>query len=82
MSKKKWLWEFSKKIMVICFIVYLVTMLFVLVMMWRLKDITAMANLLDDVTNMLEFAVVGYFGKSGLENVFKIFTSNRKEIEE
>ncbi len=75
MNKKKWLWEFSKKIMVICFIVYLVTMLFVLVAMWHLKDISAISNLLDDVTNMLEFAVIGYFGKSGMENVFKIFKS-------
>lgn len=80
-NKKKWLWEFSKKVMVVCFLIYIVYFVFTCIIMWRLKNVDALSTFIEQTTSMLKFAVVGYLGKSGVENIFKIRgSSNDGEI--
>lgn len=71
-NKSKWLWEFSKKLLVICFLIYIAHFIFACVAMWHFHDISYLSTFVEQTTDMLKFAVVGYLGKAGIENVFKI----------
>lgn len=71
-NRKTWLWEFSKKLLVICFAIYIAHFVFSIVAMWHFKDVTYLNTFIEQNTDMLKFAVIGYLGKAGIENVFKI----------
>ena len=71
-NKRKWLWEFSKKLLVICLLIYIIFFVFTCVIMWYLKNTDALSTFIEQTTDMLKFAVVGYLGKAGVENAFKI----------
>lgn len=71
-SRKTWLWEFSKKLLVICFMIYIAHFIFSIVAMWHFRDVTYLNTFIEQNTDMLKFAVIGYLGKAGIENVFKI----------
>ena len=75
-NKRKWLWEFSKKLLVICLLIYIIFFVFTCVIMWHLKNTDALSTFIEKTTDMLKFAVVGYLGKAGVENAFKIARSN------
>lgn len=71
-EKKKWLWEFSKKVVVWCTITYFLGNIFAMVAMLIMNDLSALGNLLDNLTNVMVGCVFGYFCKSGVENALKI----------
>lgn len=77
-SKKTWLWEFSKKVVVWCTVLYFVGNIFAMVAMFFMNDLSALSNLLDNLTNVMVGCVFGYFCKSGVENALKIKLNNEE----
>ena len=71
-NKKKWLWEFSKKVVFWCTILYFVGNIVAMVAMFVKDDLSALGNLLDNLTTVMTTCVFGYMIKSGVENAFKI----------
>lgn len=55
-KKKSWLWEFSKKVVV----------------MWKTYDTSALSTLVSESSEIMRVCVFGYFAKAGLENWQKI----------
>jgi hypothetical protein len=78
-EKKKWLWEFSKKVVVWCTITYFLGNIFAMVAMLIMNDLSALGNLLDNLTSVMVGCVFGYFCKSGVENALKIKLNNEEE---
>ena len=56
-TKKTWLWEFSKKLVVTCSLLYIISFFYACI---------------EQASDILRTCVFGYFAKAGIENVFKI----------
>lgn len=78
-EKKKWLWEFSKKVVVWCTVLYFIGNIVAMVAMFVMSDLSALGNLLDNLTSVMVGCVFGYFCKSGVENALKIKSNNKEE---
>lgn len=75
-EKKKWLWEFSKRIVVSCAILYFLGNIFAMVIMAVYQDFSSLGTLLDNLTTVMTTCVFGYFVKAGVENAIKIKLKN------
>jgi hypothetical protein len=71
-SKFKWLWEFSKKLVVICSLLYVFGFLYTCTVMWRFSDFTHLGTFIEQYSDILRTCVFGYFVKAGFENIIKI----------
>lgn len=78
-EKKTWLWEFSKKVVVWCAVLYFIGNIVAMVAMFLKSDLSALGNLLDNLTNVMQTCVFGYFVKAGVENVLKIKLNPEEE---
>ena len=78
-EKKKWLWEFSKKVVFACAVLYFVGNIVAMFAMFVLNDLSALGNLLDNLTTVMTTCVFGYFVKAGVENAIKIKLTNMEE---
>ena len=78
-SKKTWLWEFSKKVVVWCTVLYFIGNIVAMVAMIVMNDLSALGNLLDNLTNVMISCVFGYFVKAGVENALKIKIHNEEK---
>ena len=82
-----WLWEFSKKIIVGLFIIYVVTYIYTYVLIllsakfnW---NISYLDTLISETNSTFKIIIGGYLIKSMMENVFKINkTNNSSSISE
>lgn len=72
MDKSKWLWEFSKKLVFICSILYVCGFFYTCIAMWVWKDFTYLGTFIEQISDILRTCVFGYFIKAGFENVVKI----------
>jgi len=79
MKKKTWLWEFSKKVVVCCSVFYFIGNIVAMIAMFVKSDLSALGNLLDNLTNVMQTCVFGYFVKAGVENAFKIKLNSGEE---
>lgn len=70
-----WVWEFSKKLVLICSTLYVVMFVYACVAMWRFFDFTYLGTFIEQSSDILRTCVFGYFIKAGLENVIKIASS-------
>lgn len=70
-----WVWEFSKKLVLICSVLYIVMFVYACIVMWRFFDFTYLGTFIEQSSDILRTCVFGYFIKAGLENVFKIACS-------
>ena len=70
-----WVWEFSKKAVLICFIFYVIVQVYSMVVMVKYCDFTHLGELIDKTGEIVQNCVFGYLVKAGVENVGKIFTS-------
>lgn len=74
-----WLWEFSKKVVTIAFVVYVATFLYSLVMAYSAiqltADTTALSTIITEFNETFRVVVGGYMLKAGGENVVKIATA-------
>ena len=78
-NKRKWLWEFSKKLVVMCVVFYAVIQVYSMVVMVVSKDFSALSILNEQVTEVLKTCVFGYFVKAGAENVIREYRKKKEE---
>lgn len=74
----KWLWEFSKRLVLICSVLYIFGFFYACIVMWRFFDFTYLGTFIEQSSDILRTCVFGYFLKAGIENVFKIKGNNSK----
>ena len=78
-QKRKWLWEFSKKIVVTVTVLFCLTIIFASILMAFYPDSTAVQFLIDNISSVFIATVVAYAVKAGFENVFKIRKGNPED---
>ena len=71
-----WVWEFSKKAVLICFLFYIVTQVYAMVVMVRFMDFSYLGSLIDSTKELTRDCVFAYLIKAGLENIGKIWFSH------
>lgn len=71
-TKLSWLWEFSKKVVATCFVLYVIAFFYSAIVMMVSGDYSNLGTFMELSTNVLITCVFGYFIKAGAENVFKI----------
>lgn len=79
-SKKQWLWEFSKRLVVAVTFVYVAAIVYTAGFMLMYPDSTAIVAFIEDISKVFLATVVSYAVKSAFENVTKI--KNNPEIQE
>lgn len=74
-----WVWEFSKKAVLICFVFYVVVQVYAMVVMVVQRDFTYLGDLINKSGDILERCVFMYLIKAAFENVGKIFCSHQTD---
>lgn len=77
-----WVWEFSKKAVLICFISWVIVQLYSMTVMFISSDFTNLGELIDTSSRILETCVFGYLIKAGAENVVKILFEDGNQDDE
>ena len=72
MNRRQWLWEFSKKIVVLVAVVYAAALLHDRIFLWFFPDSTSLPMLSEQVSEVFRATVICYAVKAGFENVTKI----------
>lgn len=67
-----WIWEFSKKAVLICLMFYVIVQLYSMIVMVKYNDFSYLGDLINKTGEILENCVFAYFVKSGIENFGKI----------
>lgn len=76
-----WVWEFSKRLVIICSALYVVSFFYACAVMYRSQDFTYLGTFITESSDILKTCVFGYFAKAGIENVLKI-VKNKNESED
>lgn len=71
-----WVWEFSKKAVLICFMFYMIVQVYSMWVMVKYYDFTHLGVLIEQTGQIVQNCVFGYLVKAGVENVFKISRSH------
>ena len=79
MNKRKWLWEFSKRLVVMCVVLYAIVQLYSMVVMAVSGDYSALPILNEQITDVLKSCVYGYFVKAGAENVIREYRRKKED---
>lgn len=74
-SVLNWLWEFSKKIVVVLSLYYFLQSIYVAIMVNVTPDSTVLATLITENNETFRVCIGGYLLKAGLENTVKICTA-------
>lgn len=74
-----WVWEFSKKAVLICFIFYMIVQIYSMVVMIIYQDFTHLGELINQTGQIVQNCVFGYLIKAGIENVGKIFFGSNED---
>lgn len=77
-----WIWEFSKKAVLICLMFYVIVQIYAMVVMVRYNDFSYLGDLINKTGEILENCVFAYFVKSGIENFGKIVFVGPKSDQE
>lgn len=80
-SSLLWVWEFSKKAVLICFVFYMIVQIYSMVVMFVTRDFTNLGELINKTGEIVENCVFGYLIKAGIENFGKIFFSKSNDDE-
>lgn len=75
--RKRWLWEFSKRIVVTVAVFYFVVVVYCLVHAWVFPESVATDNIISMMTDVFKATVVTYGVKAGVENAIKISKNRR-----
>ena len=73
-----WIWEFSKKAVMVCFGLCIITWIFAMAVMVIFQDFSYLNELIIGAKEILRDCVFAYFIKAGIENVVKIVCSTPK----
>lgn len=71
-SRRNWLLEFSKRLVIICSALYVFGFFYACIIMWFYRDFTYLGTFIEQSSDILKTCVFGYFIKAGVENIFKI----------
>lgn len=71
-QKRKWLWEFSKKIVVTVTIIFVAVFLFACILLCIYPDSTALQSVIDNISDIFKVTVVSYAIKAGFQNCIAI----------
>lgn len=78
-KKQSWLWEFSKRLVLICSVLYVIGFFYSCIVMWMYHDFSYLGTFIEQSSDILKTCVFGYFVKAGIENVMKIRRSTDDE---
>lgn len=82
-TKRQWLWEFSKRLVVAVTFIYVAAIVFSAGLIWMYPDSAAVGIFVEKVTDVFIATVVCYGVKAGFENVTKIrYCPRNEETEE
>ena len=81
-KKRQWLWEFSKKIVVLVAIAFFIVLIYSMVFLLLNPDSTAINGIFTDMSNIFKWTVISYAVKAGFENVTKIKKYDKEEDED
>ena len=70
-----WLWEFSKKIVVVLSICYFVQCIYVAIKVNTLPDSAVLGTIVTEMNETFRVCIGGYLLKAGIENTVKIYTA-------
>lgn len=76
-----WVWEFSKRLVIICSTLYVVSFFYACAVMYKSQDFTYLGTFITESSDILKTCVFGYFAKAGIENILKI-AKNKNESED
>lgn len=79
-EKRRWLWEFSKKIVVTVTIIFVAVFIFACILLWKNPDSMAVSTVIENISHIFEITVVSYAVKAGFENVCKIKKSKSEDF--
>jgi len=71
-TKAAWLWEFSKKLVLICSLLYIFGFFYACITMWKYNEFSYLGTFIEQSSDILKTCVFGYFVKAGVENAIKI----------
>lgn len=74
-----WVWEFSKKAVLICFIFYVIVQIYSMSVMVKYCDFSYLGELINQTGEIVQNCVFAYLIKAGIENVGKIFSHNDQD---
>jgi hypothetical protein len=74
-----WVWEFSKKAVLICFIFYVIVQIYSMAVMVIYCDFTHLGDLITKTGEIVENCVFAYLIKSGIENLPKIIFGHKTD---
>lgn len=74
-----WVWEFSKKAILICFIFYVIVQIYAMVVMIWFGDFSYLGDLINKTGEIVENCVFAYLIKSGIENIPKIWLGSKAD---
>lgn len=77
-----WIWEFSKRMVLVCSCLYVIGFFYSCAVMLASRDYTCLGTFISESSDILRTCVFGYFVKAGVENVTKIVASNHQKNEE
>lgn len=81
-KERKWLWEFSKRLMVGVSICTILITIFILYMIYKTEDMNYISTLMETTSDVFKVAVIGYLVKAGAENVVKVSHSSNLDYTE
>ena len=81
-KKRQWLWEFSKKIVVLVAIVFFIDLVYSRIFLIFNPDSTSIIELSNQMSDVFKITVIGYAVKAGFENVTKIKKYNKEDNED
>ena len=81
-KERKWLWEFSKRLMVGVSIFTILITIFILYMIFKTEDMSYISSLIETTSDVFKVSVLGYLVKAGAENVVKVSHSSNIDEQE
>jgi hypothetical protein len=81
-----WLWEFSKKVVALVTMLYIISFIYAGVMCWQAinlaADTDALAEFIREINETFRVVVGGYLIKAAMENVAKIIRTKEERIKD
>ena len=75
----KWLWEFSKRVVVITAVLYFISCAYALIICAIWQDTATIGTLISEANETFRVVVGGYMIKAGVENATKILRNSRED---
>ena len=81
-KERKWLWEFSKRIVVMVALLFVLVTAFVMTEIYLGRDSATLDTIATMIADVFKWTVVAYAVKAGFENVSKIRGQGEQEKHE